>query len=172
MRVLSTYAINTLYLLSKLYPDDFAPIDAKAILALGKTYDMSDKKSIQMLMYLYTHCIIGETLFYWSPLANGLDEYTSMLVEIDGIIDELYEDINLDNKLEFLVCCRLANYDPRNRDRIYAEAEQSLDGGGYIVDTHNNNINPLKQSFMMSEHRNVLYVMSQSNPEYNNTPVA
>ena len=42
---------------------------------------------------------------------------------------------------------------------------------GFIVDTINQAINPVKQSFLMSEHRNVLFIMSTVTPTFSTDPV-
>ncbi len=164
-RALSTYYINTMYLYKKLYQDDAVQaINPQAILELGQTYDRSNRADVQILIYLYTHCILGETLFYYQPIQQHQESYREMITELDALISTYYDTINLDNKFEFLVCARICGISSTQEMRIYEEAERSLNGENFIVDTYNQNSNPNKQSFMMSEHRNVLYIMSCSNP--------
>lgn len=161
IRILSTYAINTLYLYEKLYLGNGESIvDTEQIIRQGTSYDTTNKHDMQMLIYLYTHCVIGETLFYYQPISRHQAAYLDMLRQIDKIMDKHFTEINLDNKFEFLVCSRICNFTPTQADRIYDEALRSVGDEGFIVDKHNNNRNPLKQSFLMSEHRNVLFIMS------------
>jgi len=89
-----------------------------------------------------------------------------MLEQLNSLIQKNYDSISLDNKFEFLVCARICRYASSEEQRIYDEATVSLNSEGFIVDTHNKSINPIKQSFMMSEHRNVLFIMSTSDPKF------
>lgn len=165
LRVLSTYAINTLYLYETLFetPIHFQPERAMAVAA---AYDRTTKADIQLLIYLYTHCIIGASLFYYQPVTRDIQTYHAMLQEIEELIDVQYDTITLDNKFEFLVCARLCGYASHLANKIYDEASISVNDQGFIVDTVNRAINPVKQSFLMSEHRNVLFIMSVSEPAF------
>jgi hypothetical protein len=167
MRVLSTYAINLIYLYEKLYADEKDIVDMQAILGLKAGYDYANKVDLQMLIYLYTHCILGETLFYWQAITKRANDYMQMMRELEKIIVDNYEDVNLDNKFEFLVCARICGFSSELQAKIYDEAERSLGPEGFIVDTLNKNGSPVKQSFLMSEHRNVLYIMSLTDPVFN-----
>lgn len=164
---LSTYFINTIYLYTKLYPDSglepFNPVEA---LELASEYNTSIGSDVRLLIYLYTHCILGETLFYFQPINHYAETYTKMLAVLESIIDANFNSISLDNKCEFLVCAQICSFPTTLTDRINSEAEQSLNQEGFIVDTFNTALNPKKQSFTMSEHRNVLYIMAQSKPAF------
>jgi hypothetical protein len=164
IRVLSTYAINYLYLLQRVVLRDDSPmaIDVPALYELGDAYDIANPEHIQLLIYLYTHCIIGETNFYVRQIpAAYIPAYTRMLERLERLIDEQFENINLDNKLEFLVCCRITGYRSTLFDRIYDECERSVsDEGTFLVDRHNANAQSEKTTFSASEHRNVLFIMS------------
>jgi hypothetical protein len=170
IRTLSTYAINTFYLYDRLYQSENT-LDIEALFDAGRRYDKTDIKQLQLLTYLYTHCIIGETLFYFQPIKTGEDTYQKMLFTVEQIFLENFERINLDNKLEFLVCAKICGYNAKIEERIYTEVGSSLHEDGYIVDRLNRNINPAKQNFLMSEHRNVLYLMSQTTPQFISKPV-
>jgi hypothetical protein len=170
MRALSTYAINTLYLYEKLF--DQKGIDPETILDLASSYDRSNPSDVQIMIYLYTHCILGETLFYYQPIASHSDTYLRMLEELDTLIEENFDTISLDNKCEFLVCSQICGYEARQKTRIEDEVARSVGAEDFIVDTHNSATNPAKQSFMMSEHRNVLFIMSQSKPVFQRQPIS
>lgn len=86
-----------------------------------------------------------------------------MLRYIEALIADNFILINLDNKFEFLVCCKVLGYSSRLSGQIIAEAEQSFsDSGDFLIDKFNENIYPNKNSFELSEHRNVLFIMSST----------
>lgn len=162
LRTLSTFAVNYCYLLTRIVERDDTGIDISRFLSVGQQYDLSDKTHIQLLIYLYTHCIIGESNFYTRTIPESNRAlYVAMLEKLEPIIEANLSSINLDNKLEFLVCARICGYDSRLFDPINAEAEQSLSPEGtFIIDIHNTNAQKDRNDFVKSEHRNVLYIMS------------
>lgn len=162
VRVLSTFAVNTLYLThGSALKDNLFPRDE--LYAIGsRGYDLAKRDDIQLFIYLYTHCIIGESNFYAQPIhPDALPVYMTMLEKLETVIEGAYEQINLDNKLEFLVCARICDFRTNLSERIYAECEASISPEGmFIIDVHNKNIQQDRMSFEKSEHRNVLYLMS------------
>lgn len=166
VRILSTYAINYAYLLERvmLEHDGPEPIDLEKIYRLGDGYDITDPQHRQLFIYLYTHAVIGETNFYVRTIPEPLlPAYTKMLARLEAIIEEHFADINLDNKLEFLVCCRIAGYATALFDRVYEECGKSLsDSGTFLVDQHNSQGQLDRTTLSASEHRNVLFIMSSS----------
>lgn len=164
---LSTYAINTFYLYEKLFPaNQKALVDVRWLFDLKKHYDYTDKKDLQLLIYLYTHCIIGETLFYFQPISQRMDIYLNMLKEIEAIIANNPEDVHLDNKLEFLVCAALCGMESGLSPLIYAEAANLLTNEGFIIDEDKIDKRPdlRRQAFMLSEHTNALFIMTETEP--------
>ncbi|HJQ08347.1 MAG TPA: hypothetical protein VJ836_02575 [Candidatus Saccharimonadales bacterium] len=165
LKVLSTYAINFLYLLHRVLLKSDEGIDVQALYNLKSNYDPSDKEALRLLVYLYTHCIVGETNFYVRPIPDSLmSDYTQMLKVLETLITEHYTNLSLDAKLEFLVCCRICNYETPLAARIHTECEHSLSPKGtFIIDTHNAFARVAsKKTFEGSEHRNVLFIMSCS----------
>ncbi len=164
LRILSTYAVNYIYLLERvlLQHSQTSAIDIERFYNLGDEYDTTDRRHLQLLIYLYTHCIIGESNFYLRPIPdNLLPGYRKMLHRLEDLIDHNYDDINLDNKLEFLVCCRICKLDTHLTARIEDECNRSLsEDGVFLIDRHNNNQQLSKTSFAGSEHRNVLFILS------------
>src|SRR5690606_20751535 len=61
IKVLSTYAINYMYLVDRILFDDSGVINAKQLYELGSSYDTTQPNQSLLLIYLYTHCIIGES---------------------------------------------------------------------------------------------------------------
>jgi len=167
IKFLSTFAVNYIYLLERVINKDEDSFSIQRFYDLGKTYDTSNLQNLQLLIYLYTHCIIGESNFYTRKIAiKKLPIYHRMLSYLESIIDINFAKINLDNKLEFLVCARICNYESRLFDRVYNECENSISPEGkFIIDVHNQNAQIERNNFVSSEHRNVLFIMS--NTEYN-----
>jgi hypothetical protein len=162
LAILSTHAINFLYLYDRSFSENNTlPIDT--FLEVGRTqYDLNDRMHLQLFIYLYTHCILGESLFYYRRLpADKQEVYLTMLQELEAVIDTHFEDINLDNKCEFLVCAKILGRPSRLEERIFNEAGDSIsDDGTYLIDRHNRNPQTDNISLEKSEHRNVLYLLA------------
>ena len=165
IKVLSTYAINYLYLVRRiLYPDGNEGMIrlVETTLGIGQRYDTTNPTEIQLLIYLYMHCIIGAANFYHDEIAEDEREpYLEMVRQLEVVIGQNFETVNLDNKFEFLVCCRMLGYDTPLFVRIHDEAARSISANGtFVVDTWNHNAQSDKVTLSDSEHRNVLYIMS------------
>lgn len=161
LAILSTHAVNFLYLYSRVLVEDDTLFDPALFLEIGATeYDRSNPLHLQLLIYLYTHCIIGESQFYYRALPNN-PVYIRMMEELEVIIGEHFADINLDNKFEFLTCARITGFSSSLESKIYAEAEQSRSPNGtFLIDTHNNNPQTANSDLATSEHRNVLFILA------------
>jgi hypothetical protein len=168
VRILSTYAVNYIYLVQHiLYPtkdaEDFIKNFTAAVYDMDKHYDLSQKEDIQLLIYLYTHCIIGHTNFYKESIKlTSFPVYAQMIERLEQLIEENFNRVNLDNKFEFLVCSRIIGRVSKLNEAIVNEASQSLSPEGmFVIDTINEYKQSNKTSFSDSEHRNVLFIMSQ-----------
>jgi len=163
LAILSTHAINVLYLYHRAVRGNDTSLDPAPFLTVGRTaYDFSDPIQLQLYIYLYTHCIIGESRFYARKLPERyLPVYRQMIAELEDSIADYFGDINLDNKFEFLTCCKLVGVESALREHIEAEAADSLSPDGtFLVDRHNNNPQTANSTLALSEHRNVLYILS------------
>ncbi|CAN5143959.1 hypothetical protein BH09PAT3_BH09PAT3_0920 [soil metagenome] len=161
--ILSTHAINFLYLYERVIKQDDTSLNPAQFLNIGRTgYDVNDKMHLQLLIYLYTHCIIGESQFYYRSLpVDHLPAYRTMIQELETLITERFDDINLDNKFEFLVAAQLVGTESSLAPAIWDEAGRSLSPEGtFIIDTHNGNPQTANSGFAKSEHRNVLCIMA------------
>jgi hypothetical protein len=161
--ILSTHAINFLYLYSRVVRKDNSLFDPAFFLEIGgQAYDTRDKIHMQLLIYLYTHCIIGESMFYYRALpTSNIAVYKEMVNELERLIAANFTDINLDNKFEFLVTAKLAGQKSSLTKRIFDEAKNSISSEGtFLVDTHNNNPQAENSTLDKSEHRNVLFIMA------------
>lgn len=160
IRVLSTHAINYFYLLKNYLGVE---VDPQLFLTLSDEYDhlvasgelkASDVQKLKI--YLLTHAIIGESLFYTRPVRGEI--YTEMCRRVEANIEGHYFSVSLDNKFEFLVCAALCGYKTWLRSLILQEAKGSVSWAGpFIVDRDAQAVRHVVQS---SEHRNVLYVMA------------
>lgn len=155
LRVLSSFAVNHLYLLDKLYGLEFDP----AIFLKIADYDESDDTQLNLTIYMLTHCLIAESNFYSDLIpANRLKVYASMIDILDSLISK-QTGIKIDVKLEYLVASRICHRVSPFQERICAQLSRHLSPAGYIIDVQGapgiNNLNT-------SEHRNVLFIMSQS----------
>lgn len=172
LQILSTHAINYLYMLKEYLGEVDSRINIEALYKIGKNYSQKihGENFIILQIYFYTHCIIGASGFYSHKIPNNdLPTYHKMLDAIDTLINNHYTFIPLDNKLEFLVCAKLCGYAPKTRKKIMSEAKKSLSfGGNYIIDIININATKgIRKGFSESEHRNVLYIMASIDPSWN-----
>lgn len=164
IRTLSTYAINYLYLVRQILfgtPESMSDF-LRLIETIASGYDRTSRTDVQLLIYLYTHCIIGASNFYLQPVpVIHKDDYVRMVEELEPLIDVMFDHINLDNKFEYLVCCRILGYETQLFERVFEEASRSVSPEGtFVIDTHNDNRQGTKTSLSDSEHRNVLFIMS------------
>lgn len=159
--VLSTYAINVLYLVAQFDKSqdsfDFAKnIDA----ALGLAIEHPDEALLKL--YLITHCIIGETLFYSKPIAATKAPYYEQLLHQGlELAEKNWSSLSLDAKLELAVCCRILDKAPSLLRRILNETEKYYESDlRYIIDPSK----PHKNDLEWAEHRNVLFIMASTQP--------
>lgn len=163
LSILSTHAVNLLYLYTRVVREDEKLFDPSLFLEIGrKAYDRANPIHIQLLIYLYTHCIIGEAKFYYRAVPElYADVYQEMLAELETILAEHFQEINLDNKFEYLVCCKLLGMQSGHEQAIFSEAVASLsDNGSFLIDRHNKNPQSANTALDTSEHRNVLFLMA------------
>jgi len=162
--VLATHAINYFYLLQNYFGNIKQIIEPEKYLELAatKSHALDLETELRFKIYILTHCIIGKSRFYCDVIDTSREiVYSDMCKFIEEIIKLNYFSISLDNKLEFLVCCKLCNYKSFLEEIIQDEAEYSLgEVGNFIVDKMNLKARLANNQFPMSEHRNVLYIMS------------
>lgn len=166
LAMISTHAINYLLVLNNY----FFHKESRKILnhvqdVLHHQYSFENRQHVLLAIYLITHCVIGETLFY-SQLPNNLSLLNDMLFFAGELIGQQYELITLDVKLEFLVSCRLCNIKHPLQKKIHQEANSSIieiDGKYLLIDqNYRSNYN---QDLESTEHRNVLYLMAFNQPQ-------
>lgn len=159
-RHLSTAAVNLLYLSSEYltFPRPSSRWLVGTLIRLGST----EKQDLKTAIYLLTHVVIGESLFYTRNVDNK-EELKKIVKKAEKIIEENFFTLSLDTKLEFLVCANLVSYKSSLREIILGEAERSLSPlGNFLVDSHNDWKNRHTHKLAQAEHRNVLYLMACS----------
>jgi hypothetical protein len=156
---LSTFAVNFLYLLERFIHDDDAALPVPTLLQIGRSsFDNSKLVDCQLQCYFFTHCIIAESLFYARPIPHTYGStYLEMLADTEQIIESRFEQLKFDNKLEFLVCCRILDHHSHLENRILEGAERALSPDGYLVEP----LSTTSSTLSKAEHRNVLYLLSQ-----------
>lgn len=171
LRFLSSFAVNMFYV-SEIVLDHQSPKATPEFwYEVGLHYDMTSIEQVQLLIYLYTHCIIADSHFYIRSIPEDhIATYNKMLSHLEAVIDAQFEHISLDNKLEYLVATKIIRFSTKLADRIYYECRQSISTkGNFIIERHNQNLRPDRQTFIKSEHRNVLLIMSGSDFSPHNT---
>ena len=94
LRVLSTFGVNFMYLFKNLIGEKHT-INPGLFIDIAHGYDLSNRLQIQLLIYLYTHSIIGETNFYTENASEKhLQVFRNMLNQLEKIIDNNFNDIN------------------------------------------------------------------------------
>ncbi|MGM0482626.1 MAG: ATP-grasp domain-containing protein [Patescibacteria group bacterium] len=115
-------------------------------------------------LYYYTHLIIGASAFYSQKINENKGDYIKAMQICEKIIQRNYFDIKIDNKVEFLVCAKLLDYETDLFEIIYSECKNSLsDVGNFLVDKHNSTAFLKNKNIMQSEHTNVLFLMAFKN---------
>lgn len=158
---LSTHAINFIYLSSWLF-DDTDSIDVTNLFTIAQNEKLeNESNTILSRIYLLTHSIICKSLFYSQEISQHKPIYINMLKELEAIITTQYTTISLDQKCEFLVCAKMLQYKTHLQETISNEIQSSLSPhGNYIVDVFNTYKSSTKKDLTLSEHRNVLYLLS------------
>lgn len=162
---LSTYAINFFYAL------DFYLINTgqvgvwnlvEKVVALRKIYTTLPSMYQWLEVYYLTHAIIGATDFYAKKISPQDEKfYRAFLQRAEEIISTNYVSLKLDIKLEFMVCCRIVGYTSFLNAIIKSECVVSIGKDGFLIDLYNTKRWKTPITVAWSEHRNVLYLLSE-----------
>lgn len=161
---LATYAISFLFFLHRWFLEDEDNLDLDQLIEIGLShFDEQQPYELNLQIYYFTHCIIGETLFYARPIPEKhLSSHLKMLKIVEKLIKNNYFHTSLDHKLEFLMCCQLCHYQSDLEQEIFAEADRSVAPQGEFVVDKFNYYQATKGQFDLyqAEHQNVLYLMA------------
>ena len=156
LTTLSTWAVNVICLTETLFPRGRNVGRALAARALDLETRTPNLDPL-LLIYLYTHIILCDTNFYTRPVSE-LDLSKQMLDRCAAIIEQNFDQLILDVRIEFLVCANLVGVDyPALRARIAAECQENLAEHPFLVDSRR----PASYHTLDgAEHTNVLFIMS------------
>ncbi|MDX9971121.1 MAG: hypothetical protein RBS56_04430 [Candidatus Gracilibacteria bacterium] len=154
--VMSTHAMNFLYLYNKFFKQnsDFSIIK-KVSTIIEQEYELTEKEDINNLLYLSTHCIINETLFYYKNIESAkLSEAKNLIINTEHLIKDHLDNIKIDGLFEFLICCKFVGHKSKLEKYIFDRAvSQYSSQKGFIKNPHK------KTEIGKSEHRNVLFIL-------------
>lgn len=154
MMTLSTWAVNVICLTEILFPRGHNVVQTLAEKALN--LDAKAPNSM-LLIYLYTHIILCDSDFYTRPVAEKVLA-RKMLDRCANIIEQNFDTLILDVRIEFLVCANMVGVDyPELRKRIAAECRQNLRQNDYLIDRRRPQT---YHTLNGAEHTNVLFIMS------------
>lgn len=172
IKLLTTHAVNFFWLTKNYFADNpkinsRLKLRPQKLLKLLSGYQKLEEgglithtESIKLQINLLTHVVISQSRFYVDEIHD--DIYKKLCAQIEKIIEENYYEVSLDNKFEFLVCARLCGYRTKLAGIITQEAKNSLSPrGNFLVDTLNHLAGFTPKDISGSEHRNVLFIMSQ-----------
>ncbi len=165
MMTLSTWAVNVICLTEILFPRGHNVVQTLAEKALN--LDAKAPNSM-LLIYLYTHIILCDSDFYTRPVAEKVLAH-KMLDRCASIIEQNFDTLILDVRIEFLVCANMVgvNY-PELRKRIAAECRQNLRQNDYLIDRRRPKT---YHTLNGAEHTNVLFIMSGLDAELAEVPI-
>ena len=128
--------------------------------ALKAALDVSIDPSVRTILnvYLLTHCIIAETLFYSRSIPEDKWEYYSKVASmLEHLCTTHWDTMTIDSKLEVALCLQLVGHrDSGIIERAVTDAEDGYDTSeGFIKDP----TVPHKNDLEWAEHRNVLYLL-------------
>lgn len=161
---LSTYGVNFLYLFDRYYGRKNS-IETGFMLEVLSSRQLATDQELVLHCYYLTHSIINETLFYSQPISES--SAAKFRIHL-GTIDKHLRDttardmLNLDCKLELLVCAKICTTELTSESAILSEALRSVSKDGvFLVDKHNKAGQVTHSDLSTSEHRNALFLMSQ-----------
>ena len=158
--VLSTWAINIIYLTEELYPRGKNVIREMAELALSSDWDTDPT----LLSYLYTHIIICASGYYTKDLSDSEDRELlgEILERCAQLIDKNIDTISLDACVEFLVCCNMVGVEyPELRSKIGEICREYRKGSPYLINYRRDKTpGSYYHTLNGAEHINALYIMS------------
>lgn len=159
---LSTFAVNYFYNLN-FYSGESKPADPMLFLSISREKYKNLENHPELKIYMLTHAIIGESRFYSEKIVRHEKIYTEIMIELENAIKERYFELPLDVKFEFLVCANICGYSTDMKKIIMEEADRSLaDNGNFLISRLNDAHGFLYRNIMDAEHRNVLYMMANS----------
>lgn len=161
LKILSSWAINTIYLTEELFPRGNDAVGLLTKWALDA--DLGDLDHT-LSIYLCTHIIICASGFYTKDLrsSENFDRLKDLVKKAGDLVTKNIETISLDAGIEFLVCCNMLGVDYENaRDKINLICDKFRKGQPYLVNyRRDHKSGSYFHSLNGAEHINALYIMS------------
>ncbi|HTK39833.1 MAG TPA: hypothetical protein VL362_03120 [Patescibacteria group bacterium] len=156
LATLSTYLVNAYYLHARLIDKTDQVIPLEAIQEALDT-PLDDPNDARLKLYLLTHCVLAETLFYARTIPASLQSYYHEIAEmIAARLESSWNDLTLDAKLEAAYCLKILSVRTDLQANVIQDAQAHYsDAHGYIIDPRSQ----AKNSLNGAEHRNVLFLM-------------
>ena len=160
-KILSTWAINAIYLTEELFPRGENVIKRMSEMALNLDLDSTNPT---ILSYLYTHIILCESDFYTKNLMNSenLELMKQLLKKCAEVINKNIDTMSLDACVEFLVCSNMVGVDyPDLRAKIAEICTEFRKNSPYVINYRRDSTpGSYFHTLNGAEHINVLYIMS------------
>ncbi len=167
--ILSSRGIDFIFL-SRFFFPKIVKFDGKSLLQLKKVKlgNLTLQEHLVSEFYLLAHAVINASLFYAQPIKTKTQLYLKIIRRLEELISNNFSQMSLDQKLEFLVACRLLNYSSHLEDVILNQAQDSISPFGcYLVDKYNSWAGRQQLTDLDgSEHRNILYLMALTKPSF------
>lgn len=161
LAVLSTFLVDVFYLHNRLVKNDENKLIPLTTMDAALDVDFDPIQRPRLNVYLLTHCIIGETLFYSRQISTQKHAYYQQLADrLVKLAKSHWNVLTLDNKLEIALCLQLVGVRSELIRHAITEADANYDEmAGFITDPKM----PHKNDLEWAEHRNVLYLMVTAN---------
>lgn len=158
--VLSTWAINVIYLTEELFPRN---IDVMRQL-FDYAIDMDNSTDATTDIYFYTHLVLCESDYYKKDLSKSknIERVKTVLSKCEKVVKDNIDTISLDAAIEFLVCAKMAGMKfKETKKKIDDLCNKCFENYPYIVNYRRDG-NPNSRLYTLNgaEHINMLYIMS------------
>jgi hypothetical protein len=160
--MLSAAAINYIYLYHHFLLEDTETIKPVAILNMSEPfYDVNNGMHLKIQSYLYTHLVIGESLFFNRDIPGSkLNDYQDIMLRAETFLAKYYFEHSLDNKYEFLACAHFVGNSPRIEPIIMSEATHSFfESESFTFDRFNINPNKHEPGIANMAHSMAFYLL-------------
>lgn len=163
--MLSAAAINYVYLFHYLILGNTSTVDPLKILSVCMPfYRVSDGMHLKIQSYLYTHLVIGESLFFNRSIPKDkVRKYQTVMTQAETFLAKYYFEHGLDNKYEYLACARFVGNSPSIEPVIMNEATNSFSKFGlYTFDLLNHNPDKHTPNIANMAHSMAFYILCNS----------
>ena len=161
LKVLSTWAINIIYLTEELFPRNSDAM--RQLFDYAISLDSEDIDATTAV-YFYTHLVLCESDYYKKDLnkSKNIEQVKTVLSKCEKEVKDNIDTISLDAAIEFLVCVKMAGMDYKETEKKIDDlCNKCFENYPYIVN-YRRDRNPNSRLYTLNgaEHINALYIMS------------